>query len=59
MVSELSDANLKNKRESLDTVADLLVGLRETWLEAIEINRQNTRPAVNVNPTERYVAASF
>jgi flagellar secretion chaperone FliS len=59
MTRELTNANVKNDRKSLVTVEDLLVGLRETWVEAIEINRQNTRPVVDANPAERHVAASF
>lgn len=59
MTRELTNANVKNDRKSLVTVEDLLVGLRETWVEAIEINRQNTRPVVDTNPAERHVAASF
>ena len=59
MIRELTYANLKNDRKSLETVEDLLVGLRQTWGEAIEINRQDTQPAINANPAERRVAASF
>lgn len=59
MTRELSNANVKNDRKSLETVENLLVGLRETWGEAIAINRQDTQPAINANPAERRVAASF
>jgi flagellar protein FliS len=40
MIRELTQANLKNDAEKLRVVDDLLTGLRETWMEAIEINRQ-------------------
>jgi flagellar protein FliS len=59
MVRELTTANLKNNRSSLETVEALLVDLRETWGQAIEVNRQETQPAVSANPAERHVAASF
>ncbi len=40
MVRELTRANVQNDRKALETVANLLSGLRTTWVEAIEINRQ-------------------
>ena len=39
MVRELTLANLQRDVEKLRIVEDLLVGLRATWVEAIEINR--------------------
>ena len=39
MVRELTKANVQNDRKALVTVEDLLIGLRSTWAEAIEINR--------------------
>ncbi len=45
MVRELTRANIQNDRKALETVEDLLTGLRETWAEAIEINRQTTSSA--------------
>ncbi len=57
MIRELTNANIKNNRESLETVEDLLIDLRSTWVEAIEINRQEAQPAVG--QSEKYVAATF
>lgn len=39
MTRELTRANLKNDRKALETVEGLLTGLRTTWAEAIEMNR--------------------
>ena len=55
MTRELTRANLKNDRKALETVENLLTGLRSTWVEAIEINRQ---PA-NTAPVSTSVAASM
>lgn len=44
MMRELTRANLQKDRAGLDTVVDLLTGLRETWGEAIEINRKASAP---------------
>jgi flagellar secretion chaperone FliS len=46
MIRELTQANLKNDAEKLNVVEDLLCGLRETWMQAIEINRQEKGNAV-------------
>ena len=59
MVRELTRANLKNDRKALETVVDLLSGLRETWAEAIEINRGASQQAPNTEPAAKEVAASF
>ena len=56
MTRELTRANLQNDREALETVEDLLTGLRETWVEAIEINRQPVKP---VPVAEKNMAASM
>ena len=37
MTRELTRANLKGDRKALETVEDLLSGLRETWVEAAKI----------------------
>lgn len=50
MIRELTQANLKNDPEKLKVVHDLLSGLRETWLEAIEINRQEKGGAASTQP---------
>ncbi len=60
MTRELIRANLKNERQPLEVVEKLLVDLRGTWVEAIEMNRQNTQPEVVVDDnSSRFVAASF
>jgi len=56
MIRELTKANIQNDRKALETVEDLLAGLRETWVEAIEINRQSVSPAP---VAEKSVAASM
>ena len=37
MLRELTRANVENNRKALETVEDLLSGLRETWVEAANI----------------------
>jgi flagellar protein FliS len=59
MTRELIRANLKNERQPLETVEKLLVDLRDTWIEAIEVNRQSTRPDVALEDSPKFVAASF
>ncbi len=61
MIRELTNANLKNERKSLETVDRLLSGLRETWVEAIEINRQESRPrpAANGEEAAKHFTASL
>jgi len=46
MVRELTLANLHHDKEKLHVVENLLVGLRATWAEAIEINRSVINPLV-------------
>jgi len=61
MTRELINANLKNERKSLETVEGLLINLRATWVEAIEINR-NEKPqpaAIAGDSSQRHIAASF
>lgn len=50
MIRELTQANLKNDAEMLKVVDDLLCGLRETWIEAIELNRQEKGSAQPARP---------
>lgn len=45
MIRELTQANLQNDTEKLTVVENLLSDLRETWMQAIEINRQEKAPA--------------
>ncbi|MEH6937376.1 flagellar export chaperone FliS [Bacillus sp. JJ664] len=40
--SQLIDANLKNDIAILDEVAGFVTELRDTWKEAIQVNRQKT-----------------
>ena len=37
MIRELTRANLETDRKALETVENLLTGLRDTWIEAAEI----------------------
>ncbi|MEE4253408.1 MAG: flagellar export chaperone FliS [Desulfuromusa sp.] len=59
MTRELTRANLQNDRKALETVENLLTGLRATWVEAIEINRGVTSEAMNKESGVKHVAASF
>jgi len=59
MVRELTRANVENDRKALETVEDLLLGLRETWVEAIEINRGGVAQVEKSDLSARQVAASF
>jgi len=52
MVRELTLANLHRDAEKLRVVENLLVGLRATWAEAIEINRSE----INHFPIQREYA---
>ncbi len=59
MTRELTRANLKHDRKALETVEDLLSGLRETWVEAIEINRNKMMPGKKSDPAVSQIAAAF
>jgi flagellar protein FliS len=50
MIRELTQANLKNDAEKLKVVDNLLCDLRETWMQAIEINRQEKGGAASGKP---------
>jgi flagellar secretion chaperone FliS len=50
MSRELTRANLENDAEKLKVVEDLLCGLRETWMQAIEINRQEKGSTLPARP---------
>ena len=43
MIRSLTEANIKNEIQPLQVVDGLLSDLRETWKEAIEIARQETK----------------
>jgi len=59
MTRELTRANLKHDRKALETVEDLLSGLRETWVEAIEINRNEMMPGKKSDPAVSQIATAF
>ncbi len=59
MTRELTRANLQNDRKALETVEDLLTGLRATWVEAIKINRGTIQQTSKAEPAAKQVAASF
>lgn len=59
MTRELTRANLQNDRKALETVEDLLMGLRSTWVEAIEINRDGIQQIAKPETAQKHVAASF
>lgn len=59
MTRELTRANLECERTALETVEGLLVDLRGTWVEAIEINRQNRQPQRSAETTPKHIAAAF
>lgn len=58
MTRELTRANLENERKPLETVEDLLTGLRETWVEAAQIYASEKNQVADDN-TQINVAASF
>lgn len=49
MARELIKANVQNSRGPLKTVEGLLVGLRETWMKAIEINRKEAQKKASLS----------
>jgi flagellar protein FliS len=59
MTRELTRANVQNDRKALETVEDLLTGLRSTWVEAIEINRGGTVQVEKSDSSAKQIAASF
>lgn len=50
MNRELVRANLQKDSTGVKTVENLLSGLRETWVEAIEVNRKAAQPATPAQP---------
>lgn len=58
MTKELTRANLENTRKPIETVEDLLVGLRDTWVEAAQIYAAE-KNLVADDSTQVKVAASF
>ena len=49
MVRQMTEANLKNDVEKLQVVLTLLTGLRQTWSEAVEINKKEMGGAAQVS----------
>lgn len=50
MMRELTSANLHDDPEKVTVVLNLLRDLRETWIQAISIARQDQNPADPVDP---------
>lgn len=48
MIRELTSANLQNDAEKLRVVTGLLSDLRETWMQAIEISREEQKSKTQV-----------
>ncbi len=48
MIRELTSANLQSDPEKITVVIGLLSELRETWMQAIEIARQEQKPKAHV-----------
>jgi flagellar protein FliS len=59
MMRELMQANLNNDLEKLKVVEKLLVDLRGTWVEAIELNRKEMAAAVAVAQAPAAQYSSF
>jgi flagellar protein FliS len=56
MTRELTVANINNDVSRYKVVENLLVDLRSTWVEAIEIKRSETAPAANDSQAGAYAA---
>lgn len=59
MQRELQRANIKNDADAVETVIDLLTGLRETWLQAIEIDKTSQHGQPIENNTYKGIAVSL
>lgn len=60
MIRELTQSNIKNDIEKLKVVVGLLVGLRETWAQAIDKVRQEALAGqTEGSATKRPLAASY
>jgi len=62
MIRELMSANASNDIQPLRVVEKMLAELRETWMQAIEINRQEVTAAaaaVQTEPGKKHFAAAF
>ncbi|MFT5702476.1 MAG: flagellar protein FliS [Desulforhopalus sp.] len=59
MINELTEANIGNDVEKLKVVETLLVDLRGTWAEAIELNKKQMATAVAVSQAPNVQHGSF
>jgi flagellar secretion chaperone FliS len=62
MVRQMTEANLKNDAEKLQVVLTLLTDLRQTWSEAVEINRKEmsgTTQISEIPPSNQQNYSSF
>jgi len=63
MIRELMSANANNDIQPLRVVEKMLAELRETWMQAIEINRQEVTAAAaaagQIEPGKKHFAAAF
>ncbi len=58
MLKELSAANIDNQKGSIDIVITLLTDLRQTWIEAIEINNSEKNSTNQVDQPQ-YAAGTI
>lgn len=58
MTRELTQANIKNERKPIEIVEELLVGLRDTWVEAAKIYAMEKNQVVD-NRINTNMAASL
>ncbi|QQG65997.1 flagellar export chaperone FliS [Desulfobulbus oligotrophicus] len=58
MLTRMMQANLKNEATPLIEVKEMLVDLRATWAQAIEINKNEKRAAAGI-PTGPEAAATY
>ncbi len=58
MLKELSLANVSNDQDKIEVVINLLKDLRETWVEAIEINNNNKNAEPQATTAEQVTFVS-
>lgn len=59
MIRELSTANLQNDKEKIDIVINLLTDLRQTWVEAIELNNAEKGADQKTPESQRFVSPAI
>ena len=59
IIQELTAANIKNDIEKLHVAEKLLVDLRTTWVEAIEVSKKEMIAAVSANQDPQQSRTSF